>query len=134
MVFGIGQEIRNSKEDEFDYVMFQKYYQRIVKKTGNKYKKWLNTTNNVNVYIYGHSLDEPDNDIIEGFVNHKNSKIYIFYYDQKSFNSMVINLIKTFQKDRVISLTNSGKLEFVHCDDKEKIKEIIKSQNKSSAI
>ena len=26
------------------FISFEKYYQRIVKRTGNKYKKWINLT------------------------------------------------------------------------------------------
>ncbi len=134
MVFGIGQEIKNSSEDEFDYVMFQKYYQRIIKKTGSTYKKWFSKKETMNVYIYGHSLDEPDGDIIREFIEYDKSKVYIFYYDQKSFNSIVVNLIKIFTKDKIIELTGSGKIEFVECNDKEKIKSLIQGKDNKNRV
>lgn len=118
MVFGIGQDIRNSiDEDAHDYIMFQKYYQRIVKKTGNLYKEWLTHKEYMNVYIYGHSLDVPDGDVIRDFVEYEYSKVYIFYYDEKAFHSMVVNLINIFDKDIVIDLTNSKKINFIKCDE-----------------
>lgn len=127
MVFGIGQEIKNANdEDALDYVMFQKYYQRIVKRSGNTYKQWLNNKKEqLNVFIYGHSLDGPDGDIIRDFVEHPLSKIYIFYLDDTSFNNIVINLIDIFDKDKVVDLTSSDKISFIKCNDINTIKEII---------
>lgn len=134
MVFGIGQEIKNSYDDEFDYVMFQKYYQRIIKKTGNTYKNWFNKNEPMDVYIYGHSLDEPDGDVIREFIECDKSKVYIFYYDQKSFNSIVVNLIKIFTKDKIIELTGSGKIEFVECKDEEKIRALIQGKDNQNRL
>lgn len=133
LVFGIGQEIKNSiEEDELDYVMFQKYYQRIIKKTGNTYKKWLinDTDNHVNVFIFGHSLDTPDGDVIKEFLKVDNLKVYIFYYDQDALNNIVINLINIFKKDILIDLTNSSTINFVKSNDIDSVKKIINYLNK----
>lgn len=118
MVFGIGQEIKSSiEEDVHDYIMFQKYYQRIVKKTGNLYKEWFHHKEDMNVFIYGHSLDVPDGDVIRDFVEYDKSKVYIFYHEQHAFYSMVVNLIDIFDKDTVIALTYSKKVNFIKCDE-----------------
>lgn len=136
MVFGIGQEIKNSiNEDALDYVMFQKYYQRIIKKTGNDYKQWLRGNEKINVYIFGHSLDVPDGDVIKSFVECKHTRIiYIFYLNQKALNEIVINLIGTFSKDEVIRLTNEGKIEFVQSNDSKKIEKIIRDNSISQRV
>lgn len=130
MVFGIGQEIKNSNEnDDLDYISFQKYYQRIIKKTGNEYKDWLNSAKenkeDIKVYLYGHSLDVPDGDIIKEFVNYEKSTVNIFYYNQNSLENIVKNLIKTFGKENIITYTGQNKIKFIHHDENTKLDDIL---------
>lgn len=135
MVFGIGQEIKNNGEfGELEYVMFQKYYQRIIKKTGNAYKRWLHTSEKINVFVYGHSLDIPDGDIIRDFVNNNRARLFIFYYNQDALNKIVINLISIFQKDRLITLTNENKVNFLGVNETEKVKQILNTKNSNWII
>ena len=131
MVFGIGQEIKYSGlDDQYDYVEFQKYYQRIIKKTGVQYKEWLleglGTINaSTRVFIYGHSLDYTDGDVIKDLISCKYSKLYIFYIDKNALKSLVSNLIKIFSKEEVIKFTSDGTINFLHVDDMDSVKKII---------
>ena len=135
MVFGIGQVLKDEKGNESnyrnEYIPFQKYYQRIIKKTGNKYKQWLKAEERKNVFIYGHSLEIADGDIIKDFIDSTNSFIYVFYYDQESLNSLVVNLISIFDKDKVIELTNKEQISFISCNDEKEIKNLLKKLQKT---
>lgn len=88
MVLGIDEYLsKDERSKEIDFIAFKKYYQRIYKKTGNEYKKWLKQIDenieagrkeeNV-LYIFGHSLDETDGDILREFITHDNLKTVIF--------------------------------------------------------
>ena len=78
-----------SGEDFENLDYFQKYFQRIQKKTGALYKKWIGkakesyTDREIHVYIMGHSLGMTDKDILaDFFYNNKNvSDITIFYHN-----------------------------------------------------
>lgn len=112
MVLGIDEylsEDRRSKEIEF--IAFKKYYQRIYKKAGNEYKKWLNQIDeNVKagrkeeniLYIFGHSLDVTDGDVLREFINHENLKTVIFYRNKEQLGQQIANLVKILKSDTVI--------------------------------
>lgn len=130
MVFGVGLEIKDIDiETEIKYSGFQKYFQRIVKKTGNQYKNWLkeikDKEENSNVFIFGHSLDTPDGDIISTLVCNKFVSTYIFYRDEDEINSFVRNLIKILTKEKLIELTGDNKLNFINLFDGEEIDKML---------
>ena len=96
---------------EVDFIAFKKYYQRIYKKTGNEYKKWLKQIDeNVKsgrkeentVYIFGHSLDVTDGDVLREFINHENLKTVIFYRNKEQLGQQIANLVKILKSDVVI--------------------------------
>ena len=103
-----------------DYVYFQKYFQRIQKKTGNFYKKWLVRPDHptlsdlsVKVYIMGHSLNSVDEGVLEDFFEEPNVKqIKIFYHSQEDYENKVINLVDMFGKDFVIDQTSQERIVF----------------------
>lgn len=84
MVLGIDEYLpieRRNKDVEF--IAFKKFYQRIYKQTGCEYKEWIdeiqirnlecakNGKNNAeihNLYIFGHSLDVTDGDILRDLI------------------------------------------------------------------
>ncbi len=124
MVFGISGHIKNSDDDEYDYLEFQKYYQRIIKKTGSNYKTWLDNDAPMYIYFFGHSLDVMDGDVISELINSK-SLIIIFYYDQKALNNLVANLAKILGKDKLIEFSSNEKIQFIKSDDFETINNFI---------
>lgn len=81
-----------------NYVEFEKYYQRITKKTGNNYKKWLQSINSgdrkIEVLFFGHSLDSSDSDVITDLICNKQTSIRIVYHSQKAYRQIVSNLIE----------------------------------------
>ncbi|MDO5019181.1 MAG: AbiH family protein [Lachnospiraceae bacterium] len=112
MVLGIDEYLKgDSKNKEIDFIGFKKYYQRIYKKTGNEYKKWLQQIDeNVRagrkeeniLYIFGHSLDETDGDILREFITHDNLKTVIFYRNNDQLGQQIANLVKILTSDEMI--------------------------------
>ena len=119
MVLGIPDE---SFPSTLDYIYFQKYFQRIQKRTGNYYKSWITELNAreksledvpINVFIMGHSLADSDKGILkEIFMNDFVCKITIFYHSQLAYEQQVINLVSMFGKDFVIEQTANDRIVF----------------------
>ena len=119
MVLGIPDE---SFPSTLDYIYFQKYFQRIQKRTGNYYKSWITEPNAreksledvpINVFIMGHSLADSDKGILkEIFMNDFVCKITIFYHSQWAYEQQVINLVSMFGKDFVIEQTANDRIVF----------------------
>lgn len=116
IVLGVGDDVF----DNLDFVYFQKYFQRIQKRTGSFYREWLKpfkrNTNlyDCNVYVMGHSLDPVDNTILNYFIESEwVQKITIYYYDQSAYESQVINLIKLMgTKEEVIRQIGDERIVF----------------------
>ncbi len=153
MVLGIDEYLskkRRNKNTEF--IAFKKYYQRIYKETGSKYKKWINeyykenpnieypvteepltleplTLEEImsykndfekikklgelyykknNVYIFGHSLDITDKDILRDLM--LNDYIYttIFYHNKEELGKKIANLVKVIGQDELIRRTGGS--------------------------
>ncbi len=112
MVLGIDEYLsEDRRSDEIDFIAFKKYYQRIYKKAGNEYKKWLQQIDeNVKagrkeentLYIFGHSLDVTDGDVLREFINHENLKTVIFYRNKEQLGEQIANLVKILKSDIVI--------------------------------
>ena len=116
MVLGVGDDVF----DGLDFVYFQKYFQRIQKKTGNDYRGWVPSYEktfdgyNSELYIFGHSLDPVDKSVLNYFIENKNiTKIHIYYYNEKAYEELVINLIKLIDKEPAIEQVATGRIEFV---------------------
>lgn len=95
------------------YVEFEKYFQRITKKTGNDYTTWLESpvANNkaIEVAFFGHSLDATDSDIISDLICNKKTSIIVFYYDEKALQTIVANLIEIIGKQTLIEYVSGKK-------------------------
>lgn len=134
LVLGIGEFLRGERKDnDNEFVEFKKFYQRIYKNTGSKYKKWLNEfeanrnlssfngsgapNHELNIYFYGHSLDPTDGDIISDLINSKFANIYIYYHSKSALSKQISNLVRVIGEDRTIELTDKsrGRIKFVSC-------------------
>ena len=95
-----------------NYVEFEKYFQRITKKTGNEYSKWLTERDahekGIEILFFGHSLDASDSDMIEDLISNDKSKITILYYNQEALQNIVANLTEIIGKENLIAAV-SGK-------------------------
>lgn len=96
LVFGTNETLHDeSKNKNLDCIYFKKYFQRIYKKTGCKYKKWLNEGID-NVYIYGHSLDVTDKDVINEVIQ-KSKHVIIYYHSEEAYRQQITNLVKVLE-------------------------------------
>lgn len=114
LVLGISEtlspEIANT---EHSFIYFKKYFQRIYKKTGAKYTNWLKNVTFNTVYIYGHSLDITDKEILFDIMTHQNvKKIIIFYYDETHYRQEISNLVKILDKNTFLNYVAEHKIIF----------------------
>ena len=142
MVFGI-----EDKENDInsDLIPYQKYYQRVVKETGNQFEIFFNTnyftikrnipgigTNTIknkvskNIIIFGHSVDPLDKEIFQKcFALAENGKYdyrFIFtYYDDVAKRSIIKNLAIILGKEKLVELTGKRNVVFVKSDDKDRM-------------
>ena len=88
-----------------------------MKKTGTKYLRWIEALNTngftSDVYIYGHSLDKTDKDVLRGLILSKQAKTKVFYLDREDLGKKIANLVTVLGRESVISLTGNRKLSFV---------------------
>lgn len=143
MVFGI-----EDKENDInsDLIPYQKYYQRVVKETGNNFEmffKLTHFTENINIpgrelsipyskktskniVIFGHSVDPLDKEIFqksfalaeEGGYPYR----FIFtYFDEPAKRSIIKNLAIILGKEKLIELTGKRNIVFVKSDDKDRM-------------
>ena len=131
MVLGIDEYLpEERKNTEIEFIDFKKFYQRIFKGTGCKYKKWLEiiqkdyleyiqrqidtdskryildkmqatmhyyamqaikrqSLKKHNLYIFGHSLDVTDKDILRDLILNDNVYTTIYYPDKKELGRKI---------------------------------------------
>lgn len=132
MVLGIDEYLdEEHKNTEIEYIEFKKFFQRIHKETGCLYREWIDEiksnaaiketiavenradgyirqTQGVNfhkVFIYGHSLDVTDKDILKDFILNDNVQTTVFYLDKNDYGKKIINLVRIIGQDELIKRT-----------------------------
>ena len=147
MVFGI-----EDKENDVNsaIIPYQKYYQRIVKETGNKFEKFFKVTHfteninipsrgisvpytkktSKNIVIFGHSVDPLDKEIFQKCfaLAEEGGYLYRFiftYLDEPAKRLIVKNLAIILGKEKLIELTGIQKVVFVKSDDKNGMEKVL---------
>ena len=138
MVFGI-----EDKENDVnsDLIPYQKYYQRVVKETGNQFEEFfkpnykysnegVSKSLSKNIIIFGHSVDPLDKEIFQKcFELAKKGEYpyrFIFtYFDEPAKRSIVKNLAIILGKEKLIELTGKRNIVFIKSDDKDSMKEVL---------
>ena len=59
----------------------------------------------VHLYVYGHSLDVTDKDVLRHLILWPKMTTHIFYYNRKDFAEKVRNLVRIVGKDELIRRT-----------------------------
>lgn len=106
MVLGIDEYLDSTQASKnTSFISYKKYFQRIHKETGCVYKDWIrqNTTMSPQLYIFGHSLDITDKDVLRELIEMENMKTTIFYYNKKVHSSQIANLVKVLGVDNLVS-------------------------------
>lgn len=128
MVFGIedkGTEINS------DLIPYQKFYQRVVKETGNTYERFFDQEFDIskgipkifkNIIIFGHSVDPLDKEIFANCFKLIDNKYYqsrfIFtYFNETAKRSIIRNLAIILGKDKLVELTGRREVVFVQSQD-----------------
>lgn len=133
MVFGI-----EDKEDDVnsDLIPYQKYYQRVVKETGNYYESFFNfdleflenddfsnpDVDSKNFIIFGHSVDPLDKEIFQkcfelAALGEYPYRFIFTYLDEAAKRSIIKNLAIILGKETLVELTGQRKVVFVKSDD-----------------
>lgn len=159
MVLGIDEYLSDDRKDkDVEFIAFKKFYQRIYKGARCKYKDWiyeikssyepyLKSVNNRytsqislseitqhggkvhNLYIFGHSLDVTDKDILRDLILNDNVNTTIFYRERKDENGKcdngredlaqkITNLVKIIGQDELIRKTG-GTLRTINFEKQE---------------
>ena len=61
-----------------------------------------------NLYIFGHSLDVTDGDILRDLILHDNVHTTIFYYNKDVMGQQIANLVKVIGQDELIKRTGGS--------------------------
>ena len=135
MVFGIEDK---GNEVNSDLIPYQKYYQRVVKETGNLYEKYFISTKlsewsaavSKNIIVFGHSVDPLDKEIFEKCFKIADLKRYNYrfiftYYNESAKRSIVKNLAIILGKDKLVELTGNRNVVFIKSDDVDGMREVL---------
>ena len=139
MVFGI-----EDKENDVnsDLIPYQKYYQRVVKETGNKFEEFFKPNIELpddvpdiriaskNIIVFVHSVDPLDKEIFQKcFELAENGKyIYRFiftYFDEPAKRSIIKNLAIILGKEKLVELTGKRNVVFIKSDDKDGMEDVL---------
>lgn len=130
MVMGINEQ----ENQNMDFIYFVKYFRRIQKHSGVKYKDFVSPIRingetcaaDYTLYIYGHSLDQTDEDILRYLIGNVDEtgklilrprKVVIYYYDTEDYEQKVINLINLYNRDIVERAIENNKFLLLLTDD-----------------
>lgn len=123
MVLGIDEFLPEDRKNvDLKFIEFKKYYQRIYKETGCNYRSWLDEIEDSNeqfdnqlekcgehpvhnVYIYGHSLDVTDGDVLRNLILTRNVYTTIFYHNKEAMGKEIANLVRIIGQDELIKRT-----------------------------
>lgn len=140
MVLGIEEYLEDTRKNEdIRFIAFKKFYQRIHKQTGCEYKKWIekiaedekkkkswlvdnkdhSRDYRHNLYIFGHSLDVSDRDILREFILHDNVDTTVFYHERIDENGVsdngrtelghkIANFVKVIGQEELIKRTGGS--------------------------
>lgn len=139
MVLGIDEYWTGDKrDDKTNFTIFKKFSQRIQKHTGNENYKYLKEIQNIfrtkvefwsdnietlnvysniisYVYVFGHSLDITDKDILSSFIGDDSTSVIVYCRDKGTEGELIANTIKLIGVEKLLDKANyiPTKLDFV---------------------
>lgn len=137
MVFGIEDKEAEAENINQDLIPYQKFYQRVVKETGNFYEKfWTSSSVDgdiytqstaLNIIVFGHSVDPLDKEIFKKCFELSEIKgwdyRFIFtYYNLDAKRAIVKNLAIILGKSELVRLTGEERIKFVQSSNTEQMR------------
>lgn len=138
MVLGIDEYWAGDERDErTNFTIFKKFSQRIQKHTGNESYKYLKEmqklfkektgwSGNVDiskdhpdgvsyVYVFGHSLDVTDKDILSSFIGDDSASVIVYCMDKGTEGELIANTIRLISEKKLLDKSNHvpTKLDYV---------------------
>lgn len=124
MVLGIDEYwSKKERNKHTNFTVFKKFAQRIQKDVGIENYNWFDEilydykkrSDFANVYIFGHSLDVTDKDILRDYLKSAATEVTIYCIDNETEGEYIANLIKIMGEKRLLEKVNQNppKLKFV---------------------
>lgn len=123
MVLGIDEYWEGKDKDiHTNFSIFKKFVQRIRKKTGAGIYTILDAIEYLHrtfsyestVYVFGHSLDKTDKDILSQLLGHKTTAVKVYCKDKGSEGELIAKMIQLIGQDNLVDkvYADPSKLEF----------------------
>ncbi|HFI0106459.1 TPA: AbiH family protein [Streptococcus suis] len=137
MVFGIEDKEAEAENINQDLIPYQKFYQRVVKETGNFFEKFWGSSHDggdfysqstaLNIVVFGHSIDPLDKEIFKKCFELSEIKgwdyRFIFtYYNLDAKRAIVKNLAIILGKSELVRLTGEERIKFVQSNNTEQMR------------
>lgn len=115
IVLGIDEYLSPyEKDSNTEFNKFKKFHQIIYKDIAHEYKNWLKKDIRAitkppvvhNLYIFGHSLDITDRDVLKELILCKNVHTTIFYHNTEVKGKLISNLQKIIGQEELKERTN----------------------------
>ena len=126
LVLGIDEYLEEcDRDNKLEFLPFKKFYQRIYKSTDSSYMEWVdeirqNSECPYELYIFGHSLDKTDKDVLELLICNDNVQTKIYYHrksndDKKELGKLIRNLVRVIGAKELIRRTGGSHktIEFI---------------------
>ena len=111
MVLGYDDLYLPNKSVVAEITPFEKYYQRIVKRTDNQYFYWIKDMHSKEneVYVYGHSFTPSDGDVLREFLCEPTTKTLIYCKDEEDRAKIINNLAQILGPRKLIEIASGTK-------------------------
>ncbi|MBD5469164.1 MAG: hypothetical protein HDR21_13585 [Lachnospiraceae bacterium] len=130
MVLGIDEYWSEDERDErTNFTIFKKFAQRIQKHTGNESYKYLDEIQKLfkagrnswsgsvdlsknhpdcvsHVYVFGHSLDVTDKDVLSSFIGDDSTSVTVYCMDKGTERELIANTIKLIGEKKLLDKSN----------------------------
>ena len=126
LVLGIDEYLEeHDRDNKLEFLPFKKFYQRIYKLTDSSYMEWVDEIRQnlecpYELYIFGHSLDKTDKDVLELLICNDNVQTKIYYHrksndDKKELGKLIRNLVRVIGAKELIRRTGGSHktIEFI---------------------
>ncbi len=147
MVLGIDEYWVGAERDErTNFTIFKKFSQRIQKHTGNGSYKYLKEVQDVfeakgkqwsgnadtsevhpdgvsYVYVFGHSLDVTDKDILSSFIGSDATSVTVYCKDRGTEGELIANTIKLIGEEKLLDKANHVPVKLKYVIQKKKLKQ-----------